>query len=442
MRSIATLLLCLLILNTRAQQINTAKLDSFFNALGVNQKAMGSFAVSKNGKLVYQRSLGFRTVKRDTLRADSLTCYRIGSITKVFTATMIFQLIEEGKLSPDTKLAVFYPKLPNAPEINIAQLLSHSSGLMDYVNDVSGKSWITRAHAQSELLDTIVKRAPHFIPGSKQQYCNSGYLLLAGIIEKITGKSYSKALESRISKRIGLKQTQSGIINNTGAAEASSYGMRNQWTQITDIYFPNVIGVGDILSTPADMLKFLNALSSGKLVSEKSFAKMSNFNQGDLFGMGLIKVPFYNQIGFGHNGATYGTFSMLCNFPSSGISVALSLNGQGYSLNEITIAMLSICNDMSFEIPTFKDVELSPEQLKACLGIYSNKTLPFKITITENGGKLQAQATGQSHFPLQPTSANTFRFDAAGIKIVFSPELSQMTFSQGGKSFLFNKDIN
>jgi len=439
MKSIATILLTLLLYNARAQQVNTAKLDSFFNILDSNQKAMGTFIVSKNDKQVYQRSLGFREVKKDTLWADSLTRYRIGSITKVFTATLIFQFIEEGKLSLDTRLASFYPKIPGAGEITIGQLLSHRSGLMDFVNDLKDKRWIANQHPRSQILDSIAGKPTHFSPGSKQLYCNSGYLLLAGIIEKISGKSYPRVLDSRIVKKLGLNHTISGVPNNEGILEARAYGMKDRWTAITDIYFPNVIGVGDMLSTPADLLKFLAALPSGKLISKNSFAQMCSFDNEHFSGMGLVKVPFYEQSGYGHNGATFGSFSMLCSFPSSGISIALSMNGQGYSLNEMTIAMLSIANNMPFDLPTFREVKLSPELFKSYSGEYFNKDLPLKITIGESKGQLQAQAEGQSAFPLNAVSTNIFRFDNAGIRIVFKAEKRQMLFSQGGKSFIFDK---
>lgn len=433
------LVLALLLSGAQAQQFNTAKLDSFFNILDSSHKAMGTFIIFKDGKQVYARSLGFRSVAKDTLWSDSLTRYRIGSITKVFTAAMIFQLIEEGKLSLDTRLSDFYPQMPGKGKITIGQLLSHRSGLMDFANDLADKRWIASAHPRSQILDSVAKKALHFEPESKQLYCNSGYLLLAGIIEKITGQSYAKALNVRISKPIGLKYTVSGVPNNKGYQEARAYGMKDRWTQITDIYFPNVIGVGDVLSTPIDMIKFLSALSSGKIISKKSFTQMCSFDREHIFGMGLMMVPFYDQMGFGHNGSTFGSFSMLGSFPKSGISIALSLNGQQYGLNEITIAMMSIARNMPFDLPSFREIKLSPELLKSYTGEYSSKGLPIKITVTEDNGQLKAQAEGQSSFPLQAVSADTFRFDAAGIKIVFKPEAAQMLFGQRGKSFVFSK---
>lgn len=401
---------------------------------------MGSFAVAKNGKLVYQKSLGYSSLGPDTIRATSATQYRIGSITKVFTATMIFQLIDEGKLSLDTKLSKYFPQMPNAEKITVSDLLSHTSGLMDYVNDVTNKSWITTPHPKAELLDTIAKRNVHFDPGTRQRYSNSGYLLMGYILEEITGKPYSKLLEIRVVKKISLKNTASGIPNNKGKTEARPYAMLSNWTDNKDIYFPNVIGVGDILSTPADLLTFMNALSSGKLVSPKSYAQMSAFRDQNQFAMGLIRVPFYNQTGLGHNGGTYGSYSVLYSFKESGISIASCVNGLNYPLNDISIALLSISNGKLFQIPSFKEVVLKTEELDPYLGIYASTTIPIKITVTKNGASLVAQATDQAAVPFEAISKNKFKFDGAGIVIEFNAEKQEMTLNQGGRKTLFTKE--
>jgi len=437
-----SLLTFLLILKSHSQEINTKKLDSFFNALKDQNKSMGSFAVAKNGKIVYETTLGYSTLRPDTILASSATQYRIGSISKMFTAVMIFQLIDEGKLSLDTKLSKYFPRMPESEKITMANLLSHTSGLMDYVNDVADKDWITNPHSKAELLDTIGMRKLHFEPGEKQQYSNSGYLLMGYILEKITGKTFSKLLETRVAKKINLKNTVCSIANNLGEKEAKPYRMIQKWIDVKDIYFPNVIGVGDILSTPADLLIFINALSSGKLISEKSYTQMSTFIGRNSFGMGLIRVPFYKQVGFGHNGGTYGSFSAVYHFKEAGISIASCINGLNYPLNDINIALLTISNGMPFQIPNFKSMHLTPGELEAYPGIYVNKKLPFKMTVAKSNGVLTAQATGQSAFPVEVVSKDVFKFDGAGIVLEFNLEKREMTLKQGGQVYVFSKEEN
>ena len=119
-----------------SQNINKSKLDSLFNSLAENNKAMGSIAISKNGTIVYSRAIGYSVITgKEKKPATENTRYRIGSISKMFTSVMIFQLIEEHKLELSTTLDKFYPTVPNADKITIGNLLNHRSGLHNFTND-------------------------------------------------------------------------------------------------------------------------------------------------------------------------------------------------------------------------------------------------------------------------------------------------------------------
>ena len=116
-----------------AQEINVVKLDSFLNVLASKNMANGSLAISENGVIKYQKAIGYSLMASDKkVTADVNTKYRIGSATKTFTAAMIFQLIEEGKVKLDQKLSTYFPDLPNAERITIQDMLYHRSGLHDY----------------------------------------------------------------------------------------------------------------------------------------------------------------------------------------------------------------------------------------------------------------------------------------------------------------------
>src|SRR5690606_9537400 len=125
------------------------------------------------------------------------TKFRIGSITKMFTATMILQLVEEGKLTMETKLGAYFPSVPNAKEITIEQLLNHHSGLYN-ITDEEYLNYYTQPKTQQEILERIAKQTPDFPPGERGAYSNTNYLLLGYILEKLTDKSYAENLHSRI----------------------------------------------------------------------------------------------------------------------------------------------------------------------------------------------------------------------------------------------------
>jgi CubicO group peptidase (beta-lactamase class C family) len=145
---------CLTLFSTGyAQTIDKVKLDSLFDRLLEKNKGMGSITIAKDGKVLYTRSFGYgqitETMKKP-LTGD--TKYRIGSITKTYTAVMIFQLVEEGKLKLSDHLDKFFPQIPNAGKITIAQILSHRSGIPDLTVDAS---WRMQPRAHEEVIDAV-----------------------------------------------------------------------------------------------------------------------------------------------------------------------------------------------------------------------------------------------------------------------------------------------
>jgi CubicO group peptidase (beta-lactamase class C family) len=122
----------------RAQSIQTTRIDSLLTRLAEHDKAMGSLAILKNGKVVYERAIGW---SRPGVAATPQTRYRIGSITKTFTSVLVFQQVEAGRLSLQTRLSKFYPRLPNAGSITIGQLLQHRSGIMNITDDTAYLRW-------------------------------------------------------------------------------------------------------------------------------------------------------------------------------------------------------------------------------------------------------------------------------------------------------------
>src|SRR4030095_6820939 len=209
-----------------AQTLDKAKLDQFFDRLAERNKAMGSLTVVKDGKVLYTRALGYSQINGTEKKPmTAASRFRIGSITKMFTATMILQLVEEGKLQLTDTLDKFFPQIPNAAKITIAQILSHRSGIPNVRRERDAQKKVsTIPMAKDEMLALIVKGTPDFEPDTKHHYSNSGYLILGLILEKVTGKTYDRALEERITSKIGLKDTYLTIGNiDVNKNEALTY---------------------------------------------------------------------------------------------------------------------------------------------------------------------------------------------------------------------------
>ncbi|MBC3765816.1 serine hydrolase domain-containing protein [Neptunicella marina] len=445
MKKFLGLFLSVFVFNLSAQGFDSAKLDKYLNALEANNKAMLSLSIVEHGKTVYQHAIGFADVASQQ-QADKNTQYRIGSITKVFTATMIFQLIDEGKLTLDTKLSTFFPQIKNADDISISMLLSHRSGIQNFTDAPDYQLYMTQPKTRAEMLNIIKRQGSDFAPDSQYKYSNSGYLLLGYIIEDITQSSYASQLLKRICAKLDLTRTMYGEQIDVQNNQAKSYTYQaSGWSErpSTDMSIP--AGAGAIISTPTEVATFLYGLLTGKLISAESLTKMKEINQG--VGRGLMTFPFYNKMAYGHNGGIDGFVSQSGYFEADDVALAMTANGSNYPLNDITIGVLSIYYGLPFDIPdlTRTAIQLPKEQLVKYQGVFASKQLPLKITLKLNGEQLTAQATGQNALPLSPFSSTEFRFDPAGIVIVFDGETDKVDYSsfqlkQGGGNYRFERE--
>jgi CubicO group peptidase (beta-lactamase class C family) len=424
-----------------SQNFNKPKLDSLFDILAQKNKAMGSLTLSKNGTILYSKAIGYSFISDvEKKLSTETTKYRIGSITKMFTATMILQLAEEGKISLDATMDKYFPTLPNASKITIRNLLNHRSGLHNFTNEPDYLTWMTKPKTHDEMLAVISKYPVDFQPNEKYSYSNSNYVVLGYIIEKICNEPYSKVLKDRITTKLGLTNTYYGGKTDIKNNESYSYRWVKNWEQQpeTDMSIPGA--AGSIVSTPADLVKFIEALFSLKLVTENSLDQMKNMIDG--YGMAMIKAPFHAKTGYGHGGGIDGFASNLIYFPEDNLAIAYCTNGQVYPMNDILMGVLSIYFDMEYSIPKFIPkpvITLKTEELDKYLGEYSSTQIPLKIIITKDKSTLFAQATGQSAFPLEAIDNDKFQFEQAGIEIEFNTDKNEFTLKQGGGSFLFTK---
>lgn len=421
-----------------SQTFNSAKIDSLLDLLAAKDKAMGSLALFENGEEIYTRAIGFSQIEPLKIPATPETKYRIGSISKMFTATLIFQLIEEGKLGLSATLDAFFPMIPNAEKITLANLLNHRSGIHNFTNDSSYLNWNTKPQTQSEMISIIASHKLDFSPGTKTAYSNTNYVLLGYIVEKLRQAPYNEVLQKNICSKAGLKNTYLGGKTDVSKNESFSYMYKSEWEKQpeTDMSIPH--GAGAVVSTSSDLCKFIVALFSNQLVGESSLQSMMNITDG--LGMGMMKLPFYEKEAYGHGGAIDGFNSLVCYFPNEKVAVAYCANGTVYSGNDIVIGALSTFFNKSFTLPVFSSYNVTPAELNQYTGIYSSSQMPLKITFTIKEGQLYAQATGQPSFPLECTEKNVFRFYAAGITISFNPDENKFVIEQRGGKFNYTKD--
>ena len=419
-----------------AQDFDKTKLDSYFNALEQNDRFMGSVAVSQNGEIIYAKSIGFADAEKK-VKATEHTKYRIGSITKSFTAVMMLKAAEEKKVDLNQPISTWFPTIKNAKEITVKHLLLHRSGIHDFTTDKNYLMWNTQPKAENEMIKIMAKGGSDFRPDSKAEYSNSNFVLLSFILEKIYSKPYAELVQEYIIKPLGLTNTYVFGKINTSNNECKSYKFLGSWIPQTETDPSIPLGAGALISTPIDLTKFADGLFSGKLLTTESLESMKTMK--DDYGIGLFQMPIFKSMGFGHTGGIDGFSSVFAHFADRKISYALTCNGNNYRNNEISVAVLSAMFGTPYEIPVFSNYTLTSEDLEQYLGLYTSKETSFKITILKDGNTLIAKGKGQPAFPLEATEKDKFKFEQANVKFEFNPTEKTMILFQGGGQLKFTR---
>ena len=176
---------------------------------------------SQGDKVIYSKSVGFTDVEQE-IRANENSKYRIGSISKTFTAVLTLKAMEEKKLSLNQTIDKWFPTIDNADKITIEHLLRHRSGLYNHLDEWTKLGWHTQPKTEAKMIEIIIKGGNGFAPDTKMAYSNSNYILLTYILEKIYKKPYSEVLKEKIVKPLGLKNTYLGGKINIQNGECDS----------------------------------------------------------------------------------------------------------------------------------------------------------------------------------------------------------------------------
>lgn len=398
-----------------------ARLDSLFTTLDSNQRVMGAITIRKADRVLFQRAIGYRdSTESGWILSDDQTGFRVGSVTKPFTAVLIYRLIDEGRLSLDTELSRFFPEIPGSAKITIRDLLGHTSGLTDYTQTMDPMELRERA----SLLKSITAQPPQFEPGTKRRYSNSNYLLLGYIVEAVTKSSYEEQLVQQITDRIGLERTRLGGPVTPAANESRAYFFNGgHWDLQPDHVIENAGGAGGIVSTSRDLTAFLGALFQGRLLSEVSLSEMTHgFNDGSRIngkGLGPFSIPGTSKTGFSHDGSIGAHSALIGYVPEDSLSLALTINGLNYPINRLFFLVWGILYGTDVKLPSFTQVALADTTATSLVGTYSAEAYGLTITIRQGAAAMEAQAEGQDPFPLTYVGNRRFLFVPDGIIMDF-----------------------
>ncbi len=324
-----------------------------------NNQFNGSVLVAENGKVIYKKGFGYANMDWKIPNAPD-TKFRIGSITKQFLAMQIMQLVEEGKIKLGSRLSEYLPEYrkDTGGKITIHHLLTHTSGIPSYTGLPGFWSDSTRNPYEINYMVKYFHSGDlEFEPGSKYNYNNTGYFLLAVILEKVTGKSYEENLQERIIKP--LKMNDSGVDRNVGILEKKANGYLKRLTGYENepyFYMLNALGAGDIYSTVEDLYLWDQALYTEKLLSEKYKEIMfTPFLNNYAYGWGNYKVALGESTDsvqvLSHSGGINGFNTRIFRLIKDNHLIVLLNNTGGTSLFEMSKAITNILYNRSFQLP-------------------------------------------------------------------------------------------
>ncbi len=324
-----------------AQPQQAEALDKYFDRLDAKGRAMGSFTIYHHGEAVYQRAFGMASLK-PVVKADTLTRYRIGSISKTFTAVVIMQMVEEGKLSLDDKLARFYPDWPNATQITMEHLLRHQSGIHNFGNTRSAEYRNLQPETRADMEAILAKAKTDFRPGASAEYNNANYVVLSLIAEKLDSMRFDEILDRRIAKTLGLNRTGLADSIEPLANEAYSYYRQGSRWLCSPLADPEILlGAGGMTSTPTELCRFMEALFEGRLIQPALLEGEMMAMKGNM-GAGLFRYPLGAVHCYGHAGSVGSFKSFTAWLPEQQLGVAICLNAGGEYLNDIVKEALTI----------------------------------------------------------------------------------------------------
>jgi CubicO group peptidase (beta-lactamase class C family) len=355
-------LLAILALQTSAfAQNKAAKIEEVLSLSQKYGQFNGSALVADDGKVIYKKGFGLANMEWDIPNAPD-TKFRLGSITKQFTATLILQLVEQGKIKLDGKLIDYLPdyRKDTGAKVTIHNLLSHTSGIPSYTSLPGFFQNVSRnPYTVDEFIKKYASGDLEFEPGTKFVYDNSGYFLLGAVIEKVTGKPYEQVLKENIFDPLGMKNSgydHWGTILNKRATGYARTPRGFQTAAYLDMSLP--YAAGSLYSTVEDLYLWDQALYGDKVLSAKSKELMfkpnlNNYGYGFVITKATLAPPTKLQVPvIQHNGGINGFNTVIVRMTNEKRLIVLLDNAEdGQYLDRISLGIMSILYDQPFDNP-------------------------------------------------------------------------------------------
>jgi D-alanyl-D-alanine carboxypeptidase len=325
---------------------NEAKRNDQLQAIldsGVAQGLPGISLAVRQGSYFWEGTAGYAKIEDKTAMHSQHLQYS-QSVAKAYTAVLILMLYEEGKLDLDTPMDHYLPKkitkkITESDRITIRQLLNHTSGIHDYIDAHYTADFFNnpyKHYSPEQFLSFTYGRKLEFQPGTRYAYSNANYLLLALMVDHVSGKDHAVLMREKIFQPLGLSNSYYHDFDSCGDRLVNTYFDRFGNGVLENVSVAQLISVSSLLgddgmaAAPGDYVKFLDGLNQGKLLRETTVKEMRQWVEGaygPAYGLGLAAWrKDKNVIGYGHSGGGYGAGCVLYHFPEKDITVFMGVN--------------------------------------------------------------------------------------------------------------------
>lgn len=411
---IITCCICLLMslsVNNYAQN-SEKEFDKILTELFADDGPGGTAIIVKKGATIYKKAFGKANLELD-VPMQTNHIFRIGSITKQFTACAILKLAEEGKLSLEddlTKYVIDYPTHGHA--ITIEHLLTHTSGIKSYTDL---EKWDAEAHKRDftpeEMVDYFKNEPMDFAPGEEFRYNNSAYFLLGYIIEKVSGKTYAEYINDAFFQPLGMTNSSYGSLSRIVKNRAAGYQKGENYENAAVLSMTQPYAAGSLLSNVDDLSKWYHAVNSGKVINKASMQKAhTNYQLNDgkpaPYGYGWFLGNIQGSPMYQHGGGIHGYLTASLFLPKEEVFVAVFSNCTCNAPGQTAFKLAATAIGKSFDR---KKIKISKGEIAKYQAVYeSENDGENQIVITAEDGKLFAFPTGGSKSEIFPFAKDQF----------------------------------
>jgi CubicO group peptidase (beta-lactamase class C family) len=423
MRILCVLVMALVVTRDGLAQ-DATRLEQVVQTAVANRTFSGAVLVARGSTVVLSKGYGLANREWDIPNLPA-TRFRLGSLTKQFTAAAVLLLEERGKLSVDDPIAKHLPNAPAAwAPITIRHLLSHSSGIPNFTAMPEYPSLRPFATTAAKTVAVFKDKPLDFAPGEKMAYSNSGYLVLGLLIETLSGQSYEAFVRDNLFAPLGMKDSgvdaNAAIIPRRAAGYAPSpAGPVN--AGFIDMTIPHAAGA--LYSTTEDLLRWEQALFSSKVVSASSLQKMTTPFKND-YAFGLVVRSSKGRKVVEHSGGIEGFNTAMAFYPETQTAVIVLANLNGPTADQLSASLGAVAHGETVTPPSERTaISLPASALAKYVGQYEMAP-GIVLTVSANGEQLMAQLTGQGPNAIFPESERRFFLKVVDAQLEFFVDAS------------------